>query len=119
MLKIGKTYRLAGRNVDVDIVASAVTDTGEDFHDAYKGQFFVGIARNDVGGDWVACYKPDGTRLWGEPPHVEVTYFDLVIPPRLIDLNDATKQIRALAERLDISKDAAETVIEALEKLAP
>lgn len=122
MLKIGKTYQLIAQGYDVDIVGSGVGENMPDHSLLYSGQFFVGITRNaDTGarGDWVANYKPDGTRIWDTPPASPPTSntFNLHVPPILVDLSHATKLIRNLASSLDISEDAAETVIGALEEL--
>lgn len=118
MIEIGKSYRLARGDAEVEIIASGVDDGSLIYNDGFRGRFFVGITRNDsTYGDWVAEYDENGRRLWDGPARGDTDRFSLIVPPRLIDLNDATKQIRALAERLDISKDAAETVLEALENL--
>lgn len=96
MLEVGKTYRLRGRPLDVDIVGSGVTDGS--FNDiGYKGQFFVGIARNDDGGDWVAEYKPTGERLWDrEKHHASGDHYDLLIPEQFVSLNQVQEIIRVL-----------------------
>lgn len=122
MLKIGKTYQLIAQGYDVDIVGSGVGENMSDYPSLYSGQFFVGITRNadtNTRGDWVANYKPDGTRIWDDAPASPPASntFNLHVPPTLVDLTQATKLIRNLASSLDISEDAAETVIGALEDL--
>jgi hypothetical protein len=87
MLEIGKTYRLPLRSgLDVDIVGSGSNEN--------QGQFFVGVTRNDTTGDWTGIYRPDGTRIWSGHHVDDTSLFNLILPERFVNLNDALSLIR-------------------------